>query len=381
VPRMQVAIYLQVSSPILEEKADLTDDVVGYREHQLRRYADAAGWRITHVYREVQSDDKAGRVQFETMMEAASRHEFDVVFVWCLDSFGEDGIAKTCEHLRRLASYRVAFRSYSEQFLDTTGDSSELITAIFDLFAKFERKRILERVRAGLDRAKAEGKQLGRPRLAIDDVALKRMHEEGQSLRQMAGKLEISPATVRRRLLTFDKETPRAVVISESDKDYIRRIPVARPKPLVRTEPVARSKHLARPDRRKLSLRRIKRAWSLARRGTPRMKIAARLNVSRVTLWRALRTYRTNERCVRRRRTKLSPGQIRYAWERIAARESTATEVAARLKVNRVTVYRALKRYCSRRKPRQLPPECQLCLRRCSIIPITEDGSGSPPGV
>lgn len=57
------------------------------------------------------------RPPFKTMMDSASRREFDNVFVWSLDRFSRDGIGKTFDHLRRLGSYGVKFRSYSESLL------------------------------------------------------------------------------------------------------------------------------------------------------------------------------------------------------------------------------------------------------------------------
>jgi DNA invertase Pin-like site-specific DNA recombinase len=94
------------------------------------------------------------------MFEAASRREFDILLVWSLDRFSRQGIAKTFDHLKLLDSYGVKFRSFSESFLDTTGDFADLLRAIFAFTASFERKRIVERIYAGLERARAEGKEV-----------------------------------------------------------------------------------------------------------------------------------------------------------------------------------------------------------------------------
>ena len=71
-------------------------------------------------------------------------------------------VQETVGHLKRRDSYGVRFRSYSESFLDTTGEFGELVVAIFAFVASFERRRIKERIAAGLARARSEGTALGR---------------------------------------------------------------------------------------------------------------------------------------------------------------------------------------------------------------------------
>jgi DNA invertase Pin-like site-specific DNA recombinase len=104
-------------------------------------------WRIAAEYEDRESGVKGekDRPQFKAMMDAASRREFDTVLVWSLDRFSREGIGKTFDHLRRLGSYGVKFRSYSESFLDTTAEFGELVAAIFAFVASFERRRIAER--------------------------------------------------------------------------------------------------------------------------------------------------------------------------------------------------------------------------------------------
>jgi DNA invertase Pin-like site-specific DNA recombinase len=120
------------------------------------------GWRVVAEFENRESGAKSekDRPQFKVMMNAASRREFDMVLVWSLDRFSREGIAKTFDHLRRLGSYGVKFRSYSESFLDTTAEFGELVAAIFAFFASFERRRIAERIGAGLERARAQGTTL-----------------------------------------------------------------------------------------------------------------------------------------------------------------------------------------------------------------------------
>ena len=90
------------------------------------------------------------------MFEAASRREFDVLLFWSLDRLSREGTVETLNHLQRLTSYGVHWRSFTEQYLDSTGIFREAVIGILAAVAKQERVRISERVQAGLARASAK---------------------------------------------------------------------------------------------------------------------------------------------------------------------------------------------------------------------------------
>jgi DNA invertase Pin-like site-specific DNA recombinase len=92
----------------------------------------------------------------------------------------------------------VRFRSYSESFLDTTGEFGELVVAIFAFVASFERRRIAERIAAGLARARAEGTALGRPRVTVNRMKVWKLHDQGMSVREIAVELGLSHGTTQR---------------------------------------------------------------------------------------------------------------------------------------------------------------------------------------
>lgn len=200
---MRAALYIRVSTkPAKNRKPAPGEQTVENQRIKLRDFAKAMDWTIVAEYEDHESGAKASRPGFTDLMDAASRREFDVVLVWALDRFTREGIGKTCDHLRKLAGYRVAFRSYSEPFLDTTSDFAELVTAIFAFFAAFERKRIAERTLAGMERARRQGKLIGRPRSEIDrDQVLRLHHTDGRSIRWIAKKLKTSATTVHRVLV------------------------------------------------------------------------------------------------------------------------------------------------------------------------------------
>lgn len=202
---MRVALYLRVSTRASKKasRSYLADkeQTVENQRLKLREFAKAMEWTIVAEYADQESGAKSDRPSFSAMMDAASRREFDGVLVWSLDRFSREGIGKTCDHLRRLAGYKVAFRSFTEPFLDTTGDFGELVTAIFAFFAAFERKRITERVIAGMDRARRAGKHVGRPAHLMDRDKVLRLYAELKSVRGVARKLRASPTSVHRVLI------------------------------------------------------------------------------------------------------------------------------------------------------------------------------------
>jgi DNA invertase Pin-like site-specific DNA recombinase len=90
------------------------------------------------------------------MFDVAYRREFDVVLFWSLDRFSREGVLETLQHLQKLTSFGVAFKSFTEQYLDGTGMFRDAIIGILAALARQERVRLSERVLAGLERAKAQ---------------------------------------------------------------------------------------------------------------------------------------------------------------------------------------------------------------------------------
>jgi len=175
---------------------------------RLHEFAIARGWTIVAEFTDRSATDaKADRTQFEEMMAAACRQDFDVVLVWSLDPFSGEGIYKTLQHLNTLSGYGVGFRSLNEPFIDTTSESGDLLRSIFAFFVAFERKHLGDRVRAGHDRVRAQGKHVGRLRATRDTKLLaevRRLRNEGHSMRQIADILDLGRDKVQR--LASDKE-------------------------------------------------------------------------------------------------------------------------------------------------------------------------------
>jgi len=187
----RVAIYARVST----DKQDNENQLL-----QLREFAAKQGWQIAREYVDSETGSKSDRAEFKRMFEDASRRKFDLLLFWALDRLSREGVLETLQHLNRLTSYGVAWRSFTEQFFDSCGPFREAVIAIMATLAKQERVKRSERTKAGLARVRAAGKALGRPRRLNGQhtAEIARLRSQGLSLRAVARSLGISDRSVRR---------------------------------------------------------------------------------------------------------------------------------------------------------------------------------------
>lgn len=154
---MRVSIYARVS------KSDESQDPRNQLS-PLRDYAKALGGEIVGEYVDTASGSNGDRTEFKRMFEDADKRKFDLLLLWSLDRLSREGISNTLGYIERLKRSGIALKSLKESWLDTRDEGlGQLLLAIFSWVAQQERKRIVERTMAGLDRAKREGKKLGRP--------------------------------------------------------------------------------------------------------------------------------------------------------------------------------------------------------------------------
>jgi DNA invertase Pin-like site-specific DNA recombinase len=148
---------------------------------QLRAFAPTQGWTVVAEYVDQVTGGTADREQFQKMFDAASRREFDVLIFWSLDRLSREGVLETLQHLQRLTGYGIAWRSFTEQYLDSTGIFRDAVIGILAAVAKQEKVRISERTKAGLERARREGVILGRPRVPVNPAEIRELRERGLS--------------------------------------------------------------------------------------------------------------------------------------------------------------------------------------------------------
>jgi DNA invertase Pin-like site-specific DNA recombinase len=106
----------------------------------------------------------------------------------------------TLQYLQRLAAYGVAYRSFTESWLDSLGPFKDVVLALLATLAKQERVRLSERVTAGLARARTEGRIGGRPKLVVSASKIHKLAAQGLSAVQIGARLGCSRMTVARRL-------------------------------------------------------------------------------------------------------------------------------------------------------------------------------------
>jgi DNA invertase Pin-like site-specific DNA recombinase len=188
---MKVALYSRVSTK------DKGQDVEN-QQRQLRDFANKQGWTIVHEFSDYASGKTSDREQFKRMLTAASKREFDALIFWSLDRLSREGALETLQHLQRLTAYGVAYRSFTEPYLDSLGAFRDGVISILACLARQERVRLSLRTIAGLERARAQGRIGGRPRLSCDKNKVLKLHSVGKSLAEISKELKISKTSVHR---------------------------------------------------------------------------------------------------------------------------------------------------------------------------------------
>jgi len=158
---MKVAIYARVSKEEegMQDPKNQTDP--------LRKFSESMGWEVKeeNIFVDKASGGSANRPEFQKMLNQVRQKRFDLILIWALDRFSREGMINTLKYVQVLKDYKTALKSLQEPWLDTTQQGTgELILAFMSWVAEQERKRISERTKAALQRKKAEGKVLGRPR-------------------------------------------------------------------------------------------------------------------------------------------------------------------------------------------------------------------------
>jgi DNA invertase Pin-like site-specific DNA recombinase len=192
----RAAFYLRVS----KEQQNTENQRPG-----LEQMAQVRRLEVVKVYDEKESAAKT-RPKFDQMVRDAHRGEFDVILVWALDRFGRS-LVKNVQDVMALDRRGVQVISYMETWLELDGSQRGLLLSVFSWFAESERARLIERTNAGLARAVASGKKLGRPRARVNVAEARRLLEEQSKTQKQAAKLlGVSLATLERALAQAREE-------------------------------------------------------------------------------------------------------------------------------------------------------------------------------
>lgn len=182
--KKRVAIYARVST--LEKGQDPETQLL-----QLREFAGRRGFEVTGEFVDYASGKTEQREQYKMMLNLVRKRQIEVVLVWRYDRFARSTQALV-NALNEFRSLGVDFISYQEN-IDTTTPQGELIFSIMASLAQFESALISERVKAGMARAKSQGKQISRPRLnGRVQQKIKELYEDKISIKQISKQLGIS---------------------------------------------------------------------------------------------------------------------------------------------------------------------------------------------
>ena len=200
---MLVGLYARVS----------TDDRGQDAEVQLgpmRKFAEGRGWDVTEYVDHASAADLRGRREWRQLLQDARHRRIDLVVVWKLDRFARSSL-DALQWLQQLDTAGVGLKILTQD-IDTTSAAGRLVFTILAAVAEMERELIRERVKAGMARARAKGKHLGRPRRAARvtehpmwDVVVAGLEAGHLNRAEAARKLRVRRSTLDQELTAVRK--------------------------------------------------------------------------------------------------------------------------------------------------------------------------------
>jgi DNA invertase Pin-like site-specific DNA recombinase len=201
----RAVFYLRVST---------IDQTTANQERELRQVAERMGCEVVKVYKDHGISGAKGRDRrpaFDAMCRDATKRQFDLIMAWSVDRLGRS-LQDLVSFLSEIHALRVDLYLH-QQGLDTTTPAGKALFQMMGVFAEFERAMIQERVRAGLARAKSEGKRLGRPPIAaeLEERIRKALATPGRpGVRKIAERFGVDPGTVQRISRPFEQRVADA---------------------------------------------------------------------------------------------------------------------------------------------------------------------------
>ncbi len=187
----KVAIYARVSTD---------GQTVENQLQELDAVAERHGWNIAAVFRDngvSGAKDRNGRPGFDALCKGITRRDFDMVAAWSVDRLGRS-LQNLVTFLGELHGKGIDLYLH-QQGIDTTTPAGKAMFQMCGVFAEFERSMIQERIKAGLARAKANGKRLGRPRVLPEvEMAVLAARSQGKGMNKIARELGVGVSTVQR---------------------------------------------------------------------------------------------------------------------------------------------------------------------------------------
>lgn len=187
----RAAIYLRVST-----SGQTTEN----QRRELEKVAEQRGWQIVDTYEDHGISGSKGREKrpaFDRLHKDAARGKVDVVMAWSIDRLGRS-LHHVVAFMAELGELGVGLYLH-QQAVDSSTPAGKAMLAMCGVFAEFERSMIVERVNAGLARARAEGKRLGRPTVSASvEKAIRQRRSKGQGMLKIARELGVGVSVVQR---------------------------------------------------------------------------------------------------------------------------------------------------------------------------------------
>jgi DNA invertase Pin-like site-specific DNA recombinase len=187
----RAAVYLRVSTD-----GQTTEN----QRLALMAVAEQRGWTVANVYEDAGISGAKGRDKrpgLDALLKDAARGRFDVVMAWAMDRLGRS-LFDLLDMLRLLDGANVDLFLH-QQAIDTTTAGGRMFFHVTGAFAEFERGMIRDRVNAGLDRARAKGVRLGRPKVGKKtEAAIRARLATGEGMLKVARVLGVGTGTVQR---------------------------------------------------------------------------------------------------------------------------------------------------------------------------------------
>ena len=188
----RAVIYLRVSKQ---------EQNIANQKMELERVAAAKGWRIVGTFKDEGVSGAFGRevrAQYDAMLKRGVQAKYDVVLAWDVSRLSRS-LSDLISTLDELQACGIDLYLH-QQAVDTTTPSGKAMFQMCGVFAEFERGMLSERVKAGLNRAKEEGKVLGRPIKVVNVKAIIEGRKDGKTIRQLAGEQELSVGKIHQIL-------------------------------------------------------------------------------------------------------------------------------------------------------------------------------------
>lgn len=190
-PTVKVALYARVSTT--NKWQDLDTQLL-----PLKRYCKERAWEIVKIYTDMMSWSKESRPSLNELLKDAEDGKFETVIVFRFDRISRS-TKQLIDLLEKFRKLTISFISITEN-IDTTTPAWSMMFTIIAAFAKFERDIISERVKYGMEKAKANGKQIGRPSKIVDSEYLLSLRKQGMNYRAIAKMSGISLALVHKTI-------------------------------------------------------------------------------------------------------------------------------------------------------------------------------------